>query len=96
MDDDDLILGKYHEARKQTEKARTLFLPGGPILLAAPLADAILRLLRLAGSARLSRHQVKRALQDRWYDTRRIREETGWTPKVSLREALQSSLKQPA
>jgi nucleoside-diphosphate-sugar epimerase len=27
-------------------------------------------------------------LQDRWYDTHRIREETGWAPKVPLHDAL--------
>jgi nucleoside-diphosphate-sugar epimerase len=46
------------------------------------------------GDTRLSRHQLERALQDRWYDTSKIRRETGWQPRVSLEEAIRRSLTQ--
>ena len=88
VDDDDLTLAKYHEAKTEVDKTVTHFSPGWPVLLAGPFAEAILRVLPNGGSVRFSKHQLKRALQDRWYDTHRIRAETGWAPKVSLKDAL--------
>jgi dihydroflavonol-4-reductase len=79
VDDENLTLGQYHAAKREADGTRTLFLPGWPVLLAAPLTGPPPR-------------QVKRALQNRWYDTRRIRQETGWAPKVPLREAVQRTL----
>jgi len=79
VDDENLTLGQYHAAKKEADATRTFFLPGWPVLLASPLTGPPTR-------------QVKRALQDRWYDTRRIREETGWAPKLPLREAIQRTL----
>jgi nucleoside-diphosphate-sugar epimerase len=79
VDDENLTLGQYHAAKTDAGGTRTLFLPGWPVLVGAPLGG-------------MSRRQVARALQDRWYDTRRIREETGWAPKVPLREAIQRTL----
>jgi 2-alkyl-3-oxoalkanoate reductase len=92
VDDEDLTLEKYHETKTSVDKTRTLFFPGWPVLLAAPFAQVILRLWPSSGSNSLSRHQLKRALQDRWYDTRRIRGEMGWVPKVPLDEAIKRSL----
>ncbi len=88
LDDDELTLAKYHAARTEVDKTTTHFFAGWPVLLAAPFAEAILRVTPNGGSVRFSRHQLKRALQDRWYDTHRIREQTGWAPKVPLKEAL--------
>ena len=82
VDDENLTLGQYHAAKREAAGTRTLFLPGWPVLLAAPLTGPPPR-------------QVKRALQNRWYDTRRIRQETGWAPKVPLREAIQRTLTPP-
>jgi 2-alkyl-3-oxoalkanoate reductase len=93
VDDDTLTLAQYHETRTEVEKKRTLFLPGWPLLAAAPFARALSHMLPLGHSNGFSQHHLKRALQDRWYDTRRIREETGWAPKVQLREALQRTLR---
>jgi nucleoside-diphosphate-sugar epimerase len=70
------------------DKTVTHFFSGWPIMLAGPLAEIAIRVLPVGGSARFSKHQLTRALQDRWYDTRRIREETGWVPKVRLKDAL--------
>jgi len=39
------------------------------------------------------RREVMRAMQDRHYSTRRIREELGWSPRVGLREAIEQTLK---
>lgn len=91
LDDDDLTLAQYHEAKTEVDKTVTHFSPGWPVLLAGPFAEAIVRVLPNVGSVRFSKHQLSRALQDRWYDTHRIREETGWTPKVSLKDALHRS-----
>ncbi len=88
VDDDELTLATYHAAKTEVDKTRTYFLAGWPVLLAAPFAEAILQATPNGGSVRFSRHQLKRALQDRWYDTRRIREQTGWAPKVPLQDAL--------
>jgi nucleoside-diphosphate-sugar epimerase len=88
VDDDELTLAKYHAARTEIDKTTTHFFSGWPVLLAAPFAEAILRVTPNGGSVRFSRHQIKRGLQDRWYDTRRIRQQTGWAPKVPLKDAL--------
>ena len=45
------------------------------------------------GDLRLSSRQLERSLQDRWYDTRRIRKQTGWQPRVPLLEAIRRTLK---
>ena len=88
LDDDELTLAKYHEAKTEVDKTITHFLPGWPVLLAAPFAEGILKVMPNSGGVRFSKHQLRRALQDRWYDTRRIREQTGWAPKVPLKDAL--------
>jgi nucleoside-diphosphate-sugar epimerase len=88
VDDDELTLAEYHKVRAEVDKTVTHFSPGWPVLLAAPFAEAAIRVLPVGGSTRFSKHQLRRALQDRWYDTRRIREETGWAPKVPLKDAL--------
>jgi nucleoside-diphosphate-sugar epimerase len=93
VDDEELTLDQYHHTRTEIEKTRTLFFPGWPLLFAAPFAEAVMRVLPFGGNARFSKHQLKRALQDRFYDTSRIRNETGWKPKVQLREALECALR---
>ncbi len=93
VDDDELTLAKYHEAKTAVDKTVTHFFPGWPVRLAGPFAEIAVRMLPAAGSVRFSKHQLTRALQDRWYDTHRIREETGWSSKVPLNEALSRSWK---
>jgi len=93
VDDDDLTLAQYHETRTEVEKKPALFFPGSPLLLAAPFVRAVTHVLPRRESNNFSQYHLKRALQDRWYDTRRIREETGWAPKVQLREAVQRTLR---
>jgi nucleoside-diphosphate-sugar epimerase len=88
LDDDELTLAKYHATKTDVDKTATRFFSGGPVLFAASIAETANRLLPV-GSNRFTRHQVRRGLQDRWYDTSRIRQETGWSPKVPLKEALQ-------
>src|ERR1017187_1087084 len=87
VDDENLTLRQYHAARTEIEKGRTLFSSGWPVLVAASLAKGV----GLGES--LPKQQVKRALQDRWYDTRRIREHTGWAPRVRLNEAIEQTLR---
>jgi nucleoside-diphosphate-sugar epimerase len=85
IDDENLTLGEYHAARNAAEKTRTLFIPPQPFALAGEC-----KLLPRSGA--FSRRQVLRAIEDRKYDTSRIREETGWSPKVNLREAMRRTL----
>lgn len=82
VDDEDLTLAQYHATLQEVAHTRPIFLPGWPVLLAA----------RFAGDA-LPREQVRRALQNRKYETRRIREELGWAAKVALREAMEQTLR---
>jgi nucleoside-diphosphate-sugar epimerase len=93
VDDDDLTLAKYHETKTAVDKTVTHFFPGWPVLLAAPFAEVAVRVLPVGSSVRFSKHQLTRALQNRWYSTRRIRDEIGWAPKVPLKEALYRTLK---
>lgn len=88
LDDDELTLAKYHAAKTEVDKTTTHFVAGWPVLLAAPFAEGILELMPNSGGVRFSKYQVKRGLQDRCHDTRRIREQTGWAPKVPLKDAL--------
>jgi nucleoside-diphosphate-sugar epimerase len=93
VDDDELTLANYHQAKTAVDKTVTHFFPGWPVRLAGPFAEIAIRMLPVGGSVRFSKHQLNRALQDRWYDTRRIREETGWAPKVGLKDALHRAWK---
>jgi nucleoside-diphosphate-sugar epimerase len=82
VDDEELTLAQYHAVKREVAKTRPIFLPGWPVLLAATFA----------GDA-LPREQVRRALQNRIYSTRRIREELGWAPRTTLREAIEEALR---
>ncbi|HXW63088.1 MAG TPA: NAD(P)-dependent oxidoreductase [Candidatus Acidoferrales bacterium] len=89
LDDDELTLGAYHKALTQVAKTLTVFLPGWPVLLAALGVDA----LRWVGwDAGGWPREVRRALQNRHYDSRRIRLEAGWAPKISLEAAIEQTL----
>jgi nucleoside-diphosphate-sugar epimerase len=94
VDDEALTLGRYHGTKSNVDHTRTRFFPGWPVLLAAPVADAVMRVLPVGGT-RLSKHQLQRSLQDRFYDTRRIRQESGWAPKVPLEESIRRTLGMP-
>ena len=90
LDDDDLTLAQYHQARKEVQGTSALFFSGAPVLAAARVAHAtgIVK----PGSGDFTVRQVSRALQNRHYVTQRIRQELGWSPRVPLREALRRSL----
>ncbi|HUO00164.1 MAG TPA: NAD(P)-dependent oxidoreductase, partial [Bradyrhizobium sp.] len=91
LDDDTLTLGLYHELKRAADHSSVHFASGWPLYAASPFAEALRPIIPM-GDTRLSRHQLERSLQDRLYDTSRIRRETGWAPRVSLEEALQRSL----
>jgi 2-alkyl-3-oxoalkanoate reductase len=91
LDDDDLTLARYHQVKCAADHTVTRFYPGWMLYLGSPVTEA-LRLVVPMGDTRLSNHQLRRSLQDRWYDTRRIREATGWRPRVSLDEAIRRTL----
>jgi 2-alkyl-3-oxoalkanoate reductase len=91
LDDDSLTLGLYHQLKSAVDRSSPRFLSPWPLYAASPFAEALRGVVPM-GDTRLSRHQLRRALQDRWYDTSKIRRETGWTPRVSLAEAIQRTL----
>ena len=86
IDDENLTLGEYHSARDEVETGRTLFIPSWPVAMAAAC------LLLPAREGAFSRRQILRAIEDRKYDTRRIRAETMWVPSVSLKEAIRRTV----
>jgi 2-alkyl-3-oxoalkanoate reductase len=92
IDDIALTLGQYHAARSKAQKSRTMFFSARPVVMAATCARPVMKLVS-ADAGAFSRRQMIRAAQDRWYDARRIREQTGWTPKVPLREAIEQTLR---
>ncbi len=91
LDDDDLTLAHYHEVKSAADHSTTRFFSGWPLFLASPFAEALRSIVPM-GDTRLSPHQLRRALQNRWYDTRHIRQETGWRPRVPLAEAVKQTL----
>ncbi len=93
LDDDELTLARYHAVKTAADGSTTRFVPG-----LAPLCRRItdhrsLAFHRSDGRLRLSRHQLRRSLQDRRYDTGRIRKEIGWRPRWSLSEAIGRTLR---
>jgi nucleoside-diphosphate-sugar epimerase len=87
LDDERLTLGQYHAARTKITKTRTIFWSAQPVVMAATLAHPFARLLP-ADTGLFSRRQVMRASENRYYSTRRIREELNWKPRVALEEAI--------
>jgi nucleoside-diphosphate-sugar epimerase len=91
VDDDTLTLGAYHLARNDAERTRTIFLSPGPVLAAAAIFGPLARAVTPAASG-FSTYQLERSLQDRPYDTSKIRSALKWSPRVPLRTALEASL----
>jgi nucleoside-diphosphate-sugar epimerase len=91
LDDDELTLQRYHVLKRAADGSTTCFASGWPLYVASPFAE-VLRPLLPMGDTRLSGHQLKRALQDRWYDTSKIRRQTGWAPRISLEVAIGKTL----
>ena len=91
LDDDELTLARYHQLKSSLDHTTTRFSSAWPLYLASPLMEALRPIVPM-GDLRLSRHQLERSLQNRWYDTRRFREATGWRPRVPLDEAIRRTL----
>ncbi len=91
LDDDELTLAQYHQLKREIDHSSTRFSSAWPLYVASPMLEALRPIVPM-GDLRLSTHQLRRALQNRWYDTHRIREQTGWVPRVSLRVALQRTV----
>jgi nucleoside-diphosphate-sugar epimerase len=92
LDDDALTLGAYHRALTQVTKTKTHFFPSWPVSLAALAVGALSWLPGRSSDARGWRQEVRRALQNRRYDSSRIRQETGWAPNVGLKAAIEQTL----
>jgi 2-alkyl-3-oxoalkanoate reductase len=94
IDDDGLTLGQYHATRAAIDKTRAISLPGWLVLAGPTVLAGLTRIVPVGrAKAAIWRRQAERALQDRWYDTSLIRKELGWTPRVSLREAIEKTEK---
>ena len=91
LDDDELTLDRYHVLKRLADHSKTRFTSGWPLYVASPFAE-VLRPIVPMGDTRLSTHQLERALQDRWYDTSKIRRELNWSPRVGLEEAIRRTL----
>ena len=89
-------MGQYHAVLSEFRKQRTVYFPAWPLRLGVPIAEALLGMLPLDRSRGAALQQVKRAMENRSYVARRLRQETGWMPRVTLREArrpIRSSLR---
>lgn len=91
LDDDTLTLGHYHQLKRAADHSSTHFASGWPLYTASPFAEALRPIIPM-GDTRLSRHQLRRSLQDRVYDTSMIRRQTGWAPRIGLEEAIRKTL----
>ncbi|MGC2109822.1 MAG: NAD-dependent epimerase/dehydratase family protein [Candidatus Korobacteraceae bacterium] len=87
VDDDDLTLRQYHEVKSSIDGTTTRFSSPWPLHIAGPITE-LLRPMLPMGDLRLSRRQLERSLQNRWYDTGCIREQTGWQPTIPLTDAI--------
>ncbi len=93
LDDDDLTLEQYHAARGAVDGSKAMFLPGWPVRTAGAIASPVMRLLHVGVGSGFTPHQLRRSLQDRHYDTSRIRQELGWRARIPLGQALADSSK---
>ena len=91
VDDDSLTLGAYHQVRNTIEHSRTIFLSHGPLLATAFLFGGIAQRVTSA-AAGFTPYQLGRSLQNRHYNTAKIRSALGWTARVPLKDALPPSL----
>ena len=91
LDDDSLTLAQYHAARAEVDGSKAVFAPGWPVQAAGALAEPVMRLLHVGAGTGFTSHQLRRSLQNRHYDTSRIRRELGWSPRVELPDALRRS-----
>jgi nucleoside-diphosphate-sugar epimerase len=95
IDDEDLTLGYYHKIREEIEGTPTLFVPGYSLLLPAIGFEIVMWLPPLGFGARSKWRRVKLHLQDRRFNSRRIRDEIGWNPRVSLSNGIWQTLQHP-
>lgn len=91
VDDDALTLGAYHQVRNTIERSRTVFLSRWPLLATATLLGGIAGRITPA-AAGFTEYQLGRTLEDRRYDTLKIRSVLGWTARVPLGDAVHASL----
>jgi nucleoside-diphosphate-sugar epimerase len=93
IDDENLTLGQYHATRQEVEGTPTILLPGWPLLIAAIALEILMWFLTWGGAPGKMWRRIRLHLQDRRFSTLRIREETGWAPRVSLIDAIRHTLR---
>lgn len=92
VDDEQLTAGEYHRIRGEIDGTRAVFVPSFPFRLAAPGIFLVPSRFKSGKLANFSPHALAGALKSVRYDSRGVREELGWQPRVALREALKASL----
>jgi predicted dehydrogenase/nucleoside-diphosphate-sugar epimerase len=93
VDDEGLTSGEYHRVRGRIDGTRAIFVPSLPFRLAAPGIEVLVKRAKSGKLASFSSHALARALRSVRYDTRAVRRELGWEPRVCLEEALRATLK---
>jgi predicted dehydrogenase/nucleoside-diphosphate-sugar epimerase len=93
VDDEQLTSGEYHRVRGQLDGTRAVFVPSLPFRVVAPGIELLAKRTKSGKLASFSSHALARALTSVRYDTRAVRRELGWQPRVRLEEALRTTLR---
>lgn len=93
VDDEQLTTGEYHRLRGSIDGTRASFFPGWPFQLASPGIEILAKRSGGGKLATFTTYALARALKSVRYDTRPVREELGWKPRVDLARSLELSFK---
>lgn len=92
VDEEQLTTGEYHRIRGEIDGSRAVFVPSFPFRLVAPGIMLVPNRFKTGKLASLSPHALASALKSVRIDTRAVREQLGWRPRVRLEDALRESL----
>jgi predicted dehydrogenase/nucleoside-diphosphate-sugar epimerase len=94
VDDDQITRAGYLELLYELSghRYRTLYLPVPPVALAYGAVAALRRLTGISRLRDLSAQKLRMRAVEARYDTSKLRADTGWRPRVALRDGLAGSL----
>lgn len=92
IDDEQLTSGEYHRIRGELDGTRAMFVPSFPFRMAAPGVVLLPSKLKAGKLGSFSSHALAGALKSVRFDTRTVKEDLGWQPRIGLREAIRASL----